>query len=136
MTMPRDVKAANQALIEQFRSLGGAPEGRALLLLTTTGRKTGQPYTTPMMFIPDGDRILVVASNAGAPAHPDWYRNLVADPNVTVEVTGDTYQATAVPLRGEERDRTFAWISERYTFFADHQAQVSRTIPVVALLRA
>jgi deazaflavin-dependent oxidoreductase (nitroreductase family) len=134
-TMPKDVKAANRELIERFRAEGGAPEGRAVLLLTTTGARSGRPYTTPMMSIPDGDRILVVASNAGAPRHPDWYHNLVAHPEVTVEVTGDTYQATAVPLRGEERDRVFASICERFPFFTDHQAKVARRIPVVALER-
>jgi len=133
MTMPQDVKAANRELIERFRADGGVPDGRALLLLTTTGARSGRPYTTPMMFIDDGDRLLVVASNAGAPKHPDWYRNLVAHPEVTVEITGDTYQADAVPLRGEERDRVFAAICERFPFFADHQAKVTRRIPVVAL---
>jgi deazaflavin-dependent oxidoreductase (nitroreductase family) len=135
MTMPQDVKAANRELIERFRAEGGAPEGRPVLLLTTTGARSGNPYTTPMMRIDDGDRILVVASNAGAPRHPDWYHNLVAHPEVTVEITGDTYRANAVPLRGEERDRVFASISERYPFFADHQAKVARRIPVVALER-
>jgi deazaflavin-dependent oxidoreductase (nitroreductase family) len=133
MTMPQDVKSANRELIERFRAEGGAPEGRPLLLLTTTGARSGRPYTTPMMRIDDGERLLVVASNAGAPKHPDWYRNLVAHPEVTVEITGDTYQAEAVPLRGEERDRVFAAICERYPFFADHQAKVTRQIPVVAL---
>ena len=133
MTMPQDVKAANRELIERFRADGGVTDGRALLLLTTTGARSGRPYTTPMMFIDDGDRLLVVASNAGAPKHPDWYRNLVAHPEVTVEITGDTYQADAVPLRGEERDRVFAAICERFPFFADHQAKVTRRIPVVAL---
>jgi deazaflavin-dependent oxidoreductase (nitroreductase family) len=136
MTMPQDIKAHNRELIAQFRAEGGAPGGKNLLLLTTTGARTGREHTTPMMFIPDGDRILVVASNAGAPAHPDWYRNLVAHSDVTVEVTGDTYQARAEPLRGEERDRVFAWIVEQYPFFGDHQAKVARRIPVVDLVRA
>jgi deazaflavin-dependent oxidoreductase (nitroreductase family) len=136
MSLPQDVKAANRELIERFRAEGGAPEGRHVLLLTTTGARSGRPYTTPMMWIEQDDRLLVVASNAGAPRHPDWYHNLVAQPEVTVEVTGDTYQATAVPLRGEERDTVFAWIADQYPFFADHQAKVARRIPVVALERA
>jgi deazaflavin-dependent oxidoreductase (nitroreductase family) len=135
MSLPPDVKAANRELIERFRAEGGAPEGRPLLLLTTTGARSGQSYTTPMMRIDDDHRILVVASNAGAPKHPDWYHNLVAHPEVTVEVTGDTYQATAVPLRGEERDKVFASLCERYPFFADHQSKIARRIPVVALDR-
>jgi len=135
MTMPDDIKAHNRQLIEEFRKTGTAPGGRQLLLLTTTGRRTGQQRTTPMMYIPDGDRLLVIASNAGAPAHPDWYLNLVADPKVTVEVAGETYEATAIPLPSPERDQTFATITAAYPFFADHQAAITRTIPVVALER-
>lgn len=135
MTIPEDMKAHNQKLIAEFRARGGAEEGRPLLLLTTTGRRTGEPRTTPMMFIPDGDRLLVIASNAGAPNDPDWFRNLVEDPAVTVEVTGDTYPATAMVPQEAERDRLFAEVVAKYPFFADHQAKVSRSIPVVALVR-
>jgi deazaflavin-dependent oxidoreductase (nitroreductase family) len=135
MTLPDDIQAHNRELIAKFRADGGVTDGRPLLLLTTTGARTGGEHTTPMMFVPDDDRLLVIASNAGAPRHPDWYRNLVAHPDVTVEVTGDTYQARAVPLRGEERDQKFKEIVAKYPFFAQHQAQVSRTIPVVALER-
>lgn len=135
MTMPDDIKAHNRQLIEEFRKTGAAPEGRQLLLLTTTGRRTGQRRTTPMMYVPDGDRLLVIASNAGAPAHPDWYLNLVADPKVTVEVAGETYEAAAIPLVGATRDQTFAAIAAKYPFFTDHQAAITRTIPVVALER-
>jgi deazaflavin-dependent oxidoreductase (nitroreductase family) len=136
MTMPDDVQAYNRRVIEEFRANGGVEPGRHLLLLTTTGARTGQERTTPMMFIPDGDRILVIASNAGAPRDPDWFRNLVAHPEVTVEVTGDTYRATAEVPRGEERDRLFAGVAEKFPFFAEHQAKVTRKIPVVALVRA
>ncbi|MDF3041058.1 MAG: deazaflavin-dependent nitroreductase family protein [Thermomicrobiales bacterium] len=87
------------------------------------------------MYVPDGDRLLVIASNAGAPSHPDWYDNLRARPAVTVEVAGETYQATAVVTGGTERDRLFAEIAANYPFFTDHQARVSRQIPVVALVR-
>lgn len=72
------------------------PFDRPILLLTTTGAKSGQRRTTPMMCIPDGDRLLVIASNAGAPRHPDWYRNLVAHPDVAVELGKETFDATAV----------------------------------------
>ncbi|GAA4726435.1 nitroreductase family deazaflavin-dependent oxidoreductase [Phytohabitans rumicis] len=136
MTLPTDMKAHNEALIAQFRANGGtAPQGRSLLLLTTTGARTGQPRTTPMMAIRYDDRLLVVASNAGAPKHPDWYRNLVADPRVTVEFEGEAYAARAAVPRGENRDRIFAWVVDRYPFFADHQAKAGRTIPVVLLER-
>src|SRR4051794_29974822 len=135
-SMPADMRAHNEQLIADFRAQGGVPDGRPLLLLTTTGARSGQPRTTPMMFIADGDRRLVIASNAGAPHHPDWYHNLVAHPEVTVEVTGDTYRASASVPTGEERDRLFAEVVGQYPFFADHQAKVDRTIPVVVLTRA
>jgi deazaflavin-dependent oxidoreductase (nitroreductase family) len=83
--LPADMRAHNQKVIEEFRANGGAGD-RPLLLLTTTGVRSGARRTTPMMYVPDGDRLLVIASNAGAPKHPDWYRNLAADPRVTVEV--------------------------------------------------
>ena len=135
MTLPDDMKAHNRKVIEDFRAHGGAPDGRPLLLLTTIGARSGIMRTTPMMFIPEADRLLVVASNAGAPRHPDWYHNLVAHADVSVEVTGESFPATAVVLDGEERDRVFAEIVAKYPFFADHQAKVRRTIPVVALTR-
>lgn len=133
-----DIRETNRRVIEQFRA-GGEIEGMhrdRLLLLTTRGARTGRSRTTPMMFHRDGDRLLVIASNMGAPAHPAWYRNLVADPHVTVEVGDETYQATAAPLVGGERDRLWRTLEESYPFFADHQAKAGRTIPVVALTRA
>jgi deazaflavin-dependent oxidoreductase (nitroreductase family) len=92
-----DIRETNRRVIEQFRA-GGEIEGMhrdRLVLLTTVGVRTGRQYTRPMMFHRDGDRILVVASNAGAPTDPDWYRNLLREPVVTVEVGDDTYEAVA-----------------------------------------
>jgi deazaflavin-dependent oxidoreductase (nitroreductase family) len=134
---PTERQAYNRQLIEEFRAnQGGGPmAGRPLLLLTTTGVKTGQRRTSPMMYVPDGDRLLVIASNAGALAHPDWYRNLVANPDVTVEVGDETYAARAVVLDGAERERVWAGIVERYPFFVEHQAKITRQIPVIALER-
>jgi deazaflavin-dependent oxidoreductase (nitroreductase family) len=88
-----------------------------------------------MMYVPDGDRLLVIASNAGALHHPDWYHNLLAHPNVTVEADGETYAASAIAMTGEERARLFAQIAAHYPFFNGHQAKISREIPVVALVR-
>jgi deazaflavin-dependent oxidoreductase (nitroreductase family) len=132
-------KEYNRQLIEEFRAtrhLANWPfQDRPLLLLTTTGAKSGQPYTTPMMYIPDGDRLLVIASNIGAPVHPDWYHNLVAHPNVTVELGAETFDATAVVTKGSERQQLWARIVELYPFFTEHQAKTTRQIPVVALER-
>ena len=129
----------NRQTIEAFRAnggkVGGVWEGRPLLLLTTTGAKSGKHYTTPMMYLPDGNRLLVFASKAGAPTDPDWYRNLVAHPEVTVEVGPETYQATATVLTGEERDRLYAKQAGLYPQFADYEQKTTRKIPVVALER-
>src|SRR6184192_1158041 len=102
--MNMDVREVNKRVIEQFRA-GGEIDGMhrdRLVLLTTTGRRSGEPRTTPMMFHRDGDRVLVVASNIGAPRHPDWYLNLAADPRVTVEVDGRKFDAEALPLLGAD----------------------------------
>ena len=134
-----DQNTYNRQLIEEFRAnrgkSGGPMEGRPLLLLTTTGAKSGQLRTTPMMYIPDGDRLLVIASNAGAPIHPDWYRNLVAYPEVTVEVGNEIFEAITIVTEGPERQRLWTRVVELYPFFADHQAKVTRQIPVIVLER-
>ena len=134
-----DQNTYNRQLIEEFRAdrgkSGGPMEGRPLLLLTTTGAKSGQLRTTPMMYILDGDRLLVIASNAGAPVHPDWYRNLVAHPEVTVEVGNEIFEAIAIVTEGPERQRLWTRVVELYPFFADHQTKVTRQIPVIVLKR-
>jgi deazaflavin-dependent oxidoreductase (nitroreductase family) len=133
-----DITDINRRVIEQFRA-GGEIEGMhrdRIVLLTTAGARTGQRRTTPMMFHRDGGRVLVVASNVGAPKHPDWYRNLVADPRVIVEVGDETYPAVATTLQGAERARAWSMLKESYPFFADHEASTERIIPVVALTRA
>lgn len=132
-----DIRAVNRRVIEQFRA-GGEVEGmhrEVLVLLTTTGRKTGQPRTTPMMFHRDGDRILVMAANAGAPKDPDWYRNLRQEPHVTVEIGHETYPALASALTDEERARIWPVLTEAYPFLAEYDQTAGRTIPVVALTR-
>src|SRR5215472_5030872 len=134
--IPADIREHNRRLIEEFRANGRRLGDRAILVLTTTGRHTGQPRSTPMMYVRDAGTDFVIASNAGAPKHPDWYRNLVAHPEVTVEVGKEVYPARAVVPDRAERDRLFAMVSEKNPFFAEHQAKVSRTIPVVVLERA
>lgn len=127
----------NRQTIKEFRAnggkVGGMWEGRPLLLLTTTGAMSGQRRTSPMMYLRDGNRLLVFASKGGAPTNPDWYHNLLAHPEVTVEVGTDTYEATATALSGEERDRLYARQAQLYPQFADYQARATRKIPVIAL---
>ena len=140
LTMPpiwcsTDLRDGNQALVSPMDS---ARKRRFfdLLLLTTTGRKSGRQHTTPMVYTRDGERLLVYASKGGAPKHPDWYLNLVADPGVVVEVGAERYNATAAPLEGEERDREFAAQVARVPTFGEYQKKTTRVIPVVALQRA
>ena len=134
-----DQKEYNRKLIEDFRASRGANEdpfaGRPLLLLTTTGAKSGQRRITPLMYVPDGDRLLIIASNMGAPTHPDWYRNLLAHPEATVEVAADTFEARAVVLEGPDRQKVWDSIVASYPFFTEHQAKITREIPVIALER-
>jgi deazaflavin-dependent oxidoreductase (nitroreductase family) len=138
--VPSDVRETNRRVIEEFRANGGVMgppfSGGSLLLLTTTGARSGRSYTTPMMFVPQEDgRLMVIASNLGAPSHPDWYRNLVAHPRVTVELGTETFDARATTATGDERARLWAALLEGHPFFADHQAKTSREIPLVLLER-
>ncbi|MDN3028753.1 nitroreductase/quinone reductase family protein [Streptomyces sp. S.PB5] len=129
----------NQPVIDEFRAnngrVGGMFEGARLLLLTTTGARTGTPHTTPLGYLPDGgDRVLVIASAGGSTRHPDWYRNVLAHPRVTVESGAFTYEAKAVVLEGEERERSFARAVEAEPGWAEYQEKAGdRVIPVVAL---
>jgi len=125
----------NNRLIEEFRADRSKFGGRPLLLLTTTGARSGQRRTTPMMYVRDGDRLIVIASNVGAPTHPAWYHNLVAHPQVTVEVGNETFDATAIVTTGEERHQLWTRIVESYPFFSEHQAKTTRQIPVIILER-
>ncbi|MFJ6404770.1 nitroreductase/quinone reductase family protein [Streptomyces hydrogenans] len=138
--MPLDF---NVKLIEEFRTnagrLGGPFEGWVLLLLTTTGARSGREHTTPLGFVEDGDRLLVVGSAGGSDRHPDWYRNVLAHPTVTVETGGetgvDTWRATAVAATGAERDALFARVVAAAPGYADHQKATDRVLPVVVLHR-
>ncbi|MFB6632744.1 nitroreductase/quinone reductase family protein [Streptomyces sp. NPDC056362] len=134
----------NQRVIEEFRAnggrVGGMFEGASLLLLTTTGARSGRPHTTPAVCVRDGSRLLVFASNAGGPHHPAWFHNLRADAHVTVELgspdgTVERFAARAVVTEGEERDRLYAEQSARDPAFAAYQSGTDRIIPVVALHR-
>jgi len=130
----------NQQIIEEFRASGGKVggnfEGVPMLLLTTTGAKSGQPRTSPLVYLDDGDRWLIFASAAGADHHPAWYHNIVAHPEVTIEVGPDRIHAIAVPLEGAERDEAYARQVAVMPGFGDYEKKTDRTIPVIALTRA
>jgi deazaflavin-dependent oxidoreductase (nitroreductase family) len=138
MTDWRDA-SFNQSLIDEYRANGGRVTGQfagaPLLLLTTMGAKSGQPRTAPLAYTTDGDRLVVIASKGGAATHPDWYHNLVANPNVTVELGTETFPARASVPDGEERDRLFNQMAARRPRFGDYQRNTTRLIPVVVLAR-
>ncbi len=127
----------NRRTVEEFRAhqgkVGGVWEGRPLLLLTTTGARSGRRHTTPVMYLREGDRLFVFASKGGAPTHPDWYRNLLAHPDVTVEIGDQTYEALAKPMTGAERDRIYTQWAQMYPQFREYQEKTSRIIPVIEL---
>ena len=100
-------------------------------LLTTTGRKTGEPRTVPLLHIPDGDRVLLVASQGGLPSHPQWYRNILVEPAVTIQVGRRVRSMTAREASPAERAELWPRLVERYADFAEYQANTSRVIPVV-----
>jgi deazaflavin-dependent oxidoreductase (nitroreductase family) len=132
------VLAYNARNIEEFRAnggnLGGNFEGAPVLILTTTGAKSGEPRTSPMMYLPEDGRVYVFASNAGSDSHPSWYFNILNDPNVTVELGTRAYAATAHEITGDERDRIYSAQATLYPGFADYQAGTARIIPVIELI--
>jgi deazaflavin-dependent oxidoreductase (nitroreductase family) len=127
----------NEKIIAEFRAnagrVGGPFDGAPLLLLHTTGAKSGNDRVNPMMYLPDDGRALVFASAAGADQHPAWYFNLLANPQVVVEIGTETYHAIAEPVPDPERGELYAEQARRYPGFADYQRKTSRVIPVVAL---
>lgn len=132
-----DAVEFNAAVIDEFRASGGTVGGALadtpLLLLGTIGATTGLPRTTPLAYRRDGDRLYVIASAGGAPAHPAWYLNLRSRPDVSVEIGTERFDATATVLDGLERDRVFAAILRDSPTVGRYQARAGRTIPVVAL---
>ena len=135
-----DFKVFNAQIIEQFRANGGTIQegpfkGAPLLLLTTTGARSGQTRVNPLAYTRDGDRLVVIASKGGAPTHPDWYHNIIAHPLVTVEVGPERFQARARIAEGAERDRLYAAQAQMMPAFAEYQRKTARRIPVVVLER-
>jgi deazaflavin-dependent oxidoreductase (nitroreductase family) len=111
-------------------------EGAPILLLTTSGRNTGTEYTTPLIFGRDGDAHVIVASQGGRPAHPDWYLNLVAHPEVGVQVKADSFRARARTAEGEERERLWRAMNGIWRHYDEYQTRTERVIPVVVLERS
>ena len=130
----------NQDLIADLRANKGKATsgpfmGRQVLILSTTGAKSGETRENPLAYSRTGDDYVVIASKGGAPSHPAWYHNLVSRPRVTVEVDGETFEADARVAQGDEHDRLYAAHAELMPAFNDYQQRTSRKIPVVVLTR-
>lgn len=134
-----DMNEWNRQIMDEFHAnagkVGGPFEGVPLLLLTTTGARSGKRRTLPVGYMPDGDRLIIFATHGGLPTNPGWFYNLVAHPEATVEVGIETFDVTAEVVTGEERDRLYARQVERAPVFAEYQASTTRQIPVIALRR-
>lgn len=137
-----DVLDFNRQVIEEFRANGGRVSGplagSPIVLVTMTGAKSGRELCSPLVYSTDGDDLVVIASKAGAPEHPNWYHNLVANPDVVVEVGSDRYHATAVLTEGDERARLYdaqAADQPQFLEYAANAAKAGRTIPVFRLVR-
>jgi deazaflavin-dependent oxidoreductase (nitroreductase family) len=130
----------NQQVIDEFRANGGQVTGRhagrPLLLLHTTGARTGRKRVNPVMYQRVGDDLAVFATHGGAPTSPDWYHNLIAHPRTTVEVGGETFEVNARPAESHERDPIWTRQKEEYPVFAEYEGRTTRQIPVVILERA
>jgi deazaflavin-dependent oxidoreductase (nitroreductase family) len=127
----------NARIVAEFRAnhgkVGGNFEGAPLLLLHTTGARSGRALVKPVMYLPDGERRLVFGSKAGADDHPAWYHNLLAHPDVEIEVGDDRIAVRAEVLEGAERAEKYAEQARIYPAFAEYEARTTRVIPVVAL---
>jgi len=126
--------------VKRYRETGGEvghiwKEGSTVLLLTTTGRKSGEPRTTPLIYAQDGDRYVIVASKGGAPEHPGWYRNLVKNPAAHVQIKGEKFPVRARDAEGEERERLWKMMNGHWRHYDEYQEKTDREIPVVILER-
>ncbi len=129
----------NKKIIEEFRANGGKVGGMfanaPMILITMKGAKSGQTRVTPLVYSKDGDRYVVIASMAGAPNNPDWYYNLKAHPDVSVEIAGEKFQVKARITSGEERERLFNHQAAQLPVFDDYRKKTTRQIPVFVLER-
>jgi deazaflavin-dependent oxidoreductase (nitroreductase family) len=127
----------NSGIVDEFRANDGAVGGRfagaPMILINHRGAKSGKAYTSPLVYTRDGDNYVIIASKGGAPEDPQWFRNLVANPDITVEVGTETIPVRARVAEGEERDRLFRAQADLMPNFADYATKTTRTIPVVVL---
>lgn len=138
--MTSDQRAYNAQIIAEFRATRDQPDGpfpgRPLLLLTTTGARSGLARTTPLMYALIDGQLLLIGSNMGAEAQPDWCRNLIVNKEVTIEVGKETYAATARVTTGAERAHLWDALIAQFPFFSEHQAKTTREIPLIVIERS
>jgi deazaflavin-dependent oxidoreductase (nitroreductase family) len=129
----------NRTQIEEFRRTGGKVSGMfagaPMILITHKGAKSGKEYTNPLVYTRDGEDYVIIASKGGAPDDPQWFRNVVAHPDITVEVGSERFPATARVAEGAERDRLFRAMADKMPNFDEYQRNTERVIPVVVLHR-
>jgi deazaflavin-dependent oxidoreductase (nitroreductase family) len=134
-----DMKEFNEGVIKDFRAnggkVGGQMENIPLLLVTMKGAKSGRTITLPLAYSKDGNRFVVIASFAGAPHNPSWYHNLVAHPDVTIELGGEKFPAKASVAQGAERDRLYKQQADQLPIFNEYQQKTTRRIPVIVIER-
>ena len=132
-----DISLIGDAHVKVYRETNGEQgylwNGAPILLLTTTGRKSGAPRTSALIFGRDGDDLLLVASQGGAPTHPNWYHNLSANPDVEVQVQGDVFRATARTANDDEKARLWSIMTDVWPNYDAYQERTDRAIPVVVL---
>jgi len=137
--MPADDDLFGQEHVRVYRQTGGERgyhwRGTTILLLTTTGRSSGQERTTPLIHQTDGDRWVVVASKGGAPDHPDWYKNLRSNPEATIQVKAEQIPVRAQTAEGDDRERLWRLMTSTWPAYDDYQRKTARQIPVVAFER-
>jgi deazaflavin-dependent oxidoreductase (nitroreductase family) len=130
----------NHRIVDEFRAndgkVGGAFAGRRLLLLHTTGAKSGRTRVNPLVYRRDGENLQVFGTKGGSPTNPDWYHNLLANPRVTVELGTERYEATARVTRADERDRLWEQAKQEIPGFAEYEQRTDREVPVIVLERA
>ena len=140
MTDAVDRNAFNRSVIEEFRAnegkVGGMFAGAPMILITHKGAKSGKEYTSPLVYTRDADNVVIIASKGGAPEDPQWFRNLVANPDVTVEIGTEKYAGHARVAAGAVRDRLFRAQADLMPNFDEYASKTTRTIPVVVIERA
>lgn len=134
MPTPEEFKQFNRQLIAEFRANAGkVDDWDSLLLLTTIGAKSSVPHTTPLVYSTDGDRIFIIAATSGEPKHPAWYHNLLANPEVNIELDGESRRMRAVVAEGKEYERLFHLRADQIPETVAYQKMTTRRLPIVVL---